>query len=116
MATPTGMKWIAEILSIWRGLESDQMADGDSPESLAQRRYLVVEHGRDCSRRWFSAFDEIEEVLTFAAQRSREDEWAFTAAYDLETGEELKLEFHAQLAGRKPIHAPATPCHGEKLT
>lgn len=96
------LEWLGKILEKWHGLEDWQLMD-DSEESLAQHRYLVVEHGRDCSRRWFTTFDTMEEVLTYAAERVHEDEWAFTAAYDLETGEELELTFHAEFAGRKPI-------------
>jgi len=96
------LEWLAKILKKWHGLEDWQLMD-DSEESLSQHRYLVVEHGRDCSRKWFTTFDSVEEVLIYAVERVHEDEWAFTAAYDLATGEELELKFHAELTVRKPI-------------
>ena len=104
MATKT--EWLTGIMEKWGGMEGDQMIMGHTEESLAEHRYLVVEHGRDCSRRWITAFDDMQEVLTYAVEHVREDEWAFTAAYDMDTREELELTFHAALAGRKPTSEP----------
>ena len=97
------MKWLKAIIEKWGSLEDDQVADGESEETLAQRRYLVVEHGRDASRRWYNAFDDLEEALACAVEKVTEDEWGFTAAYDLDTGEELELKFRAEVVGRKGI-------------
>jgi hypothetical protein len=96
------MRRIKEVLERWGGLESDQIASGEDAARLAQRRYLTVEHGRDGSRRWFTAFERLDQLLRFAAGRAYEDEWAFTAAYDLDTGEELDVRFHADVARRPP--------------
>jgi len=110
MTARTRIEWIYEIFAEWQGLEDCQLADGDTVESLAQRRYLVVEHGRDAERRWFHPFNHPEDALDFAASRAVEDEWGFTAAYDLDTGEELKIEFCGRIAERKPIDEQVEPC------
>ena len=65
----------------------------------------MVEHGRDASRRWYSAFDDLEETLTYAVGRVTEDEWGFTAAYDLDTGEKLGLRFHEEVAWKEAIES-----------
>ena len=99
------MKWIKAIVGRWGALEDDQVAVGDDEEALARRRYLVVEHGHDASRRWYSAFDDLEEALTYAVGRVTEDEWGFTAAYDLDTGEKLGLRFHGEVAWKAAIES-----------
>ncbi len=100
MKTPIRMDHLTRIVTQWGGLEDDQLSQGDMAETLAQRRYLVVEHGRDGARRWFNTFAHVEEALNYAGTRAVEDEWGFTAAYDLDTGQELKLEFSARIAER----------------
>jgi len=106
---PARMKWIKEVLERWGGLEPDQLSSGEDAEKLAQRRYLAVEHGRDGSRRWFTAFKRLDQLLAFAVGRAYEDEWAFTAAYDLDTGEELEVRFHADVVRRSPWRLCGTP-------
>lgn len=97
------MRWIKAIIEKWGSLEDDQVTGEESEEALAQRCYVVVEHGRDASRRWYNGFDDLEEALAYAVERVTEDEWGFTAAYDLDTGEELGLRFRAEVVGRKAI-------------
>ncbi|MBM4049589.1 MAG: hypothetical protein FJ279_31220 [Planctomycetes bacterium] len=106
---PARMKRIKEVLERWGGLEPDQLSSGEDAEKLAQRRYLAVEHGRDGSRRWFTAFKRLDQLLAFAVGRAYEDEWAFTAAYDLDTGEELEVRFHADVVRRAPPRVPDRP-------
>lgn len=109
MTDRTRIARVHEILAKWNGLEDDQLVGGDTAESLARRRYLVVEHGRDGERRWFNPFNHLEEALDFAASRAVEDEWGFTAAYDLDTGQELKIEFCGKVVEREPIDGLRSP-------
>ena len=83
------------------GLEGDQEAEEEIASSLGGR-YLVVESGRDGSRRWFTSFTTLNEMLRYAASRAREDEWGVTNAYDLDRGEKLTVEIVAHVIDRVP--------------
>jgi len=83
------------------GLEGDQEAEEEIASSLGGR-YLVVENGRDGSRRWFTSFTTLNEMLRYAASRAREDEWGVTNAYDLDRGEKLTVEIVAHVIDRVP--------------